>query len=302
MDKNTNLTISGVVTGMHRSGTTWFGSLFSVLDDYAVLHEPFNYNHGIKNVPRWYLDYDNLDDRYFVEQGLSSLLQGRAKFNRPFLRHARTKSILKKILGTGAERNYKDSLNSGVRNLILKDPFLIKMTPYLLSKGIPTIVIVRHPAAIFQSLNRMGWFGNMEFLPQCRAGLPAYDSDFGAEYYTARLWSELYSPVLKCHKSHLSEKLLILSHEDFFDDLVDGCAKISNLLGAGTSVDKMFAYVRRTSTADLVVPKGKKVHSLARNSKALAGSWRSEVCMDSLSVFENECGELYRELIQICST
>lgn len=289
--------VSVVITGMHRGGTTWFGSLFGCLESVSVIHEPFNYNHGIVGVPRWYLDHTDED---YLFSSLEKIGSGKAVFKRPFLKHSVLRSVAKMILGSGAGAIYNKSMASSSSQLYLKDPFLIKSTRSLISKGIKVIVIVRNPAAIFQSLRRLGWQNNLKNLVSNTNSLPLFESPFGAEYYMARLWNELYSDISEYSNSADSNHLFLINHEAFFSDVHMNCMKLFRFLELDSHIEQMLAYGLETTSAEVVTPNGRDVHVLSRNSEELKNSWRSTISNESLSIFETECGELYRRTLKLC--
>jgi len=289
--------VSAVITGIHRGGTTWFGSLFNCLESVSVIHEPFNYNHGIVGVPRWYL---GPTDEEFLFSSLEKISSGNAVFKRPFLKHAALRSVAKMILGSGAEAIYNNSMASSSSELYLKDPFLIKTTGKLISKGIKVIVIVRHPAAVFQSLKRLEWQNSLKNLVFNTDNLPRFETPLGAEHYMAKLWNELYSDLSKCADSVDSNNLFLINHEAFFSDVHKNCMKLFRFLELESHIEQMLAYGLETTSAKVVTPSGRDVHVLSRNSQELKNSWRLSISNESLSVFETECGGLYRKILESC--
>jgi hypothetical protein len=50
-----------IVTGMHRSGTTYVGRILGLCDKVDVFHEPFNRHFGLKGVKK---NYPAVDMQY----------------------------------------------------------------------------------------------------------------------------------------------------------------------------------------------------------------------------------------------
>lgn len=289
-----------VVTGMHRSGTTWFGSLLESMGFYGVIHEPFNKNHGLVGTPRWYLDSRFSEDRAFFERGLRDLCAGSARFRRPFLSHAKMRSLAKWFLGTGAERIYRTALSNPTGRLVLKDPFLLTFVPSLVEHEIEAVIVVRHPAAIFGSLQRMQWDVSLdEFADRGLVVADAKSIEDRARTI-ATYWNAIYGPALECSKSGKGSRLLFVSHELFFDDVVAGCHRIARFLGENEAPVGMLDYAARTTTATTVKPTGRQVHQLSRDSRTLAGAWKKDLSPSVIAVFEEVAGDKYNELVKLC--
>ena len=156
-----------VVCGLHRSGTTYIGRMLSCLKLFPVIHEPFNMDFGIKNVPVVYPYIEDKDDvnGQLVQQAIAfqcawnkesgyltssrfrksfyAITGGRSGIRWGFLR-------LRKWLGMLPDR------------VCWKDPFVTLATPYLVREtDAKVICMVRHPAAIHHSTEKKGWNFNI---------------------------------------------------------------------------------------------------------------------------------------------
>lgn len=89
---------------MHRSGTTWLGAVLDNVPALFSMHEPFNVDHGLRNVPRWYLDHRDCEDRQFFWKSIDETLGGIAKYRRKFELNRPISSMLR---GNGSERDYR---------------------------------------------------------------------------------------------------------------------------------------------------------------------------------------------------
>ena len=100
-------TLSGCVTGMHRSGTTWLGTLISKFDKMVAIHEPCNFGYGLKGVPRWYIDGRYSEDRDFVDRLLREIPAGSARFQRDFSIKRPVHGLARLVLGNRSEREWR---------------------------------------------------------------------------------------------------------------------------------------------------------------------------------------------------
>lgn len=199
----TTKTLSLVVTGMHRSGTTWIGKVVDKLPEVTMLDEPFNAGTGLRGVRCFYLDPSRPDDVGFLNDALDRLENGTARFRRIMeLRRGLARFALVALRGTGLERSYKSFLRSPITKFGVKDPFLVMFTRFFAMRDVPVIVTVRHPAAILQSLKRMGW----EIpLANFKGSIP--DEEYARllkdeHRAICKCWQIIYEPVLQHLRAH----------------------------------------------------------------------------------------------------
>ena len=146
-----------LVTGAHRTGTTWVGKMLAAGGGAAYISEPLNIWHrpGVLRVPtrHWYtyLCPDNeaaylpalrdmLDLRYHAGDEIRSL-----RSLKDFLRMGRDWSTF----SVGKLRGKRP---------LLKDPFAVFSAPWFASRlNCQVVITVRHPAAFASSLKRLDW-------------------------------------------------------------------------------------------------------------------------------------------------
>ena len=146
-----------LVTGAHRSSTTWVGKMLSANPDYAYVSEPLNVLHrrGVmrKPVHHWYT--------YVCDENGSHLLSG---FYETMQLRYHTWLELKDIRSLkDAGRLVRDwgSFTLGRaqgRQVLLKDPFALFSADWFSHQlGCEVVIAVRHPAAFVSSLKRLNW-------------------------------------------------------------------------------------------------------------------------------------------------
>ncbi len=144
-----------LVTGIHRSGSTWVGHMLALAPGVAYVHEPFNmdYAHPGKCTARFpyrftYVTGDN-----------------EAPYLRPLWRTLTLRyNLWPEIRATRAlRRPVRDALGfarlrlAGTRTL-MKDPMAVFSTEWLAAQfAMAVVVCVRHPAAFAGSVKRFGW-------------------------------------------------------------------------------------------------------------------------------------------------
>jgi hypothetical protein len=149
-----------LVTGMHRSGTTWLGRMLCASGRLIDVQEPLNTSNRLTvleaRVPDWYAYIsESNEDPYlrayrdaaaFRLHPLWDLKRIRFGFHRDPFRVARRWG------------NFLIGRAQG-RRLLIKDPFAVFSLPWFSRRvGCQVVVVVRHPAAVVSSLKERGWW------------------------------------------------------------------------------------------------------------------------------------------------
>lgn len=131
-----------LVTGTHRSGTTWFGSMLAASGIWHI-HEPFAPYKGLWK--EWF-SYARSDDRNTeIDRLMQQLLAGK---HRQTLQIAWTDHPMMPLR----------ILPQSVHRVLIKDPIACLMSDYLTRHfDLDTFVLFRHPAAFVESVIRLEW-------------------------------------------------------------------------------------------------------------------------------------------------
>ncbi|MEW6031096.1 MAG: sulfotransferase [Chloroflexota bacterium] len=274
-----------LVTGAHRSGTTWVGRMLAAEDDVAYISEPLNVLHrpGVLRaaVKHWYtyitaeneseylpafrelLDYD-----YHLWSEIRSI-----RSRKDFLRMIRDFHTF-----------FVGSLH-GERPL-LKDPFAVFSTPWFAERlDCQVVVTVRHPAGFASSLKRLGWsfdFRDLldqpllmrDHLEQDRADMEAMPAD-DIIGQAALLWRMIYRVVHGTRSLHPDFK--VIRHEDLSLDPVRGFRALYESLGLDFTSRAEKTILTSSSSENPTEPSRKKVHSVKLDSRANVGSWKKRL-------------------------
>lgn len=149
-----------LVTGSHRSGTTWIGKMISASPSVAYIHEPFNpciskIFPGICGIDfnYWYeyVTYEN-EAKYYPE--IKKTLNFRYDLNKQIASYHKLrdyKRTIKEYLSF-----YRYRLSNSVP--LIKDPFTLFSAEWLAEKFDMNVVItIRHPASFISSLQKLNW-------------------------------------------------------------------------------------------------------------------------------------------------
>jgi hypothetical protein len=275
-----------LVTGAHRSGTTWAGRVLAAsATPVGYIWEPFNPRHRPGTFPIRFPHYfhylcaengaacagpiaDMLAFRYRPAAELARLRSARdaARMGRDWWRFARSR-------------------RRGATPLV-KDPIALFSAPWLAETfQMRVLVMIRHPAAFAASIRRRGWRHRFAgFLEQpllMRDLLEPYTDEIRAASdrtpdildEAILLWNILYGTVARFQERH--PDWVFARHEDLAREPVAGFRDLYARLGLGWSgaVEEL---VRQTSDASNPAEVA-RVDAIRRNSAEQARSWRAQL-------------------------
>lgn len=256
------------VTGMHRSGTTWVGQMVDRALPGCIIHEPMNAHVGLRGVDKWYY---GPKDKSHVTTLIGEMIQGRRSFRRRRDKDGLLKNLARTIGGSRYERDLAAALGSGSSTLLLKDPFLIRVGSVLVeafdAKG---VIMVRHPAALINSLKRMGW--TLPALDGLEPGPAQADPNLQFAFDVGRFWSALYAEV-ETQLAIAPNHLLLVRHEDMCVEPVRIGGEILVHLGIPTN-EKAQDFLRVSTSGNAGEMSGNQLHNMHRDARKLVSSWR----------------------------
>jgi len=279
-----------LVTGAHRTGTTWVGKMLAASSQVAYISEPLNVWHrpGVLRAPvsKWYtLICEENEDEFLP--AFRDLL----RFRYSLWREIRSLRSRKDFLRMG--RDFSIFLRGRFLGQIplIKDPFAIFSAPWFTTRlGCRVVITVRHPAGFASSLKRLNWeFDFRDLLEQPllmerwlgvdRAEMEAAQRDdiLGG---AALLWRMVYRVVARMMKLHPS--FIIIRHEDLSHDPVS-CYRD---LYAALALDFTPAVERTilnasSSNNPTELSKG-KVHAVKLDSRANLDNWKKRLSPDEI--------------------
>lgn len=147
-----------LVTGSHRSGSTWVGRMLAQAQELVYLHEPFNADYsdpgtcGARFEFRFtYVTAEN-EAEYFPYLRKTTRLE----YNwSAALRSVHSWAELQTVWRAG--QAWRRRRAAGNR-LLIKDPLALLSAPWLAERfGAQVVVLIRHPAAFVSSIKRFDW-------------------------------------------------------------------------------------------------------------------------------------------------
>jgi len=274
-----------LVTGAHRSGTTWAGKMLAADSETTYVSEPLNVLHrpGIfgAKVKHWY--------QYICEENEGEYLhafQQLLELDYHLLDEMRSIRSPKDLLRMGRDfAIFYRGLMQGQRVLI-KDPFAVFSTQWFAKKlNCKIIVTVRHPAAFASSLQRLNWsFDFNDLLDQpllMRDHLEKYRDEMSAIKkddiigQASLLWKMIYASV---HSTRwLNPDLLAVRHEDLSRDPVDQYRNLYSKLGLEFS-SRVQKFIENSSSSENPTELShRKTHSVKLDSLANIKNWQKRL-------------------------
>jgi hypothetical protein len=271
-----------LVTGAHRSGTTWVGTMLALSPHVGLIHEPFSpiTPPGISGAPF---------DRFFRyvcaenEGPYVPHLERTLRFSYDVARQLRAIRSPRELVRSAQDfASFTVNRARGARPL-LKDPIAVFSSEWLESRfGAQVVVLVRHPAAFASSLKRLGWthqFG--DFLDQpllLRDHLGRFEPEIRDFAERERdvvdqailLWRLIYSTVLTFRERH--PDWVFLRHEDISREPARVFSSLFATLGVEFD-DRIRAGIESHSEEGNPAELRKK-HDVRLDSRASIDSWR----------------------------
>ena len=298
-----------LVTGPHRSGTTWVGRMLSVNGDVAYVSEPLNVWHrpGVFNAPvaHWYtyICEDN-EEKY-----LASFRQT-LKLDYHLWKEIKSLRSLRDLLRMFRDLSIFTFGRWGQRRVLLKDPFAIFSTPWFAQRlGCDVVIVLRHPAAFVSSLKRLDWpFDFKDLLAQ-----PLLMRDW-LEPFRAEMEEALTQPRdvigqgsllwrVICYVTHkVSERhpnFHVVRHEEFSLQPIKGFEKLYGQLELPFTSRVKAGILRATSAQNPQEISLDSIYSTNLDSAANLENWKQRLSKEEIarvrSLTEDVAGLYYRD-------
>lgn len=280
-----------LVTGTHRSGTTWIGKMLAANPSTAYISEPLNVLHrpGIfrLQMDRWY--------QYICEQNGSEYLSAfkeLLEYEYHFWKELRSIRSLKDFLRMGRDfRTFYYGLEEGRRTLI-KDPFAVFSTAWFARElNFKVVIAVRHPLAFVSSLKRLNWpFDFQDLLDQpllMRDHLEPFRSQMESAKsedvigQSALLWMLIYRVVHADRE--LNPALMIVRHEDLSRDPVNGFRDLYASLRLDYTSQVQKIILNSSSSGNPMELSHNKIHGVRLDSRANIDNWKKRLTEDEIN-------------------
>ena len=280
-----------LVTGSHRSGTTWVGKMLAADATTAYISEPLNVLHrpGVYRTPVKYW-YTYITDENGVDYlpAFNELLN----FQYHTLHEIISLRSVKDFLRMG--RDFRIFFNGSMhgQRALIKDPFAVFSTPWFAKQlNCQVVITARHPGGFVSSLKRLGWnfdFGNLlnqplfmrDHLEGDRAAMESMPKD-DLVGQAALLWKIIYRFV---HSTRTGfPQFNIVRHEDLSRDPIGGYQTLYKSLGLDFT-DRVKDIIQNSSSSENPAKLAKnKTHSVKLDSRANLDNWKKILSSEEIT-------------------
>lgn len=286
-----------LVTGSHRSGTTWVGKMLALTKDVYYIHEPFAPNGLLAKrnlITYWFIHLDQ--DYPELQRELKRIITGRYSFIEaiyPFDEQGKFyyKKIPEKLRQYHNQWSVRRRQSFNIKRPLLKDPFAIFSAEWYQRKfSTANVILVRHPAAFVGSLKRMDWRFNFRNWTEQLTLMERYLYPFESQLRdppvdqiceAALLWLCIHHVINEYRAVH--KDWIFLRHEDLSRQPVETFHMMYRKLDLPYDSYVEQSIKRFTSESNPAdVKRERQVHQLKRNSRANIKTWKKRLTPDEI--------------------
>lgn len=267
-----------LITGAHRSGTTWVGKMIANSPSVRYIHEPFNIDYSAYKVkPDYWFQYVTRENEGLLYQQIKQLVTPQSQ---PFPPKSKNIKKLFKFVKSSPQK----------QRTLIKDPIAVFSVEWLAERfNMDAVIMIRHPAAFVDSIRERNWAHDFNHFLKQPLLLEEHLSPFKEEIieFTRRtydiidqailLWKLIYYMVSKYRQRH--DDWLYIRHEDLSRDPVKGFREIFRYLDI-----KFSKKIKKTieDHSNKGNPIGGDVHSIKRDSKAIIKKWQTRFTQEEI--------------------
>jgi hypothetical protein len=284
---NKNLRSPILVTGAHRTGTTWVGKMLAASGEAAYISEPLNIWHrpGVMRVPiqYWYKYICERNENEFLDA-----LHDTIHFRYLLLAEIGSLRSKKDVLRMGRDINIFLYGNLLRKRALLKDPFAVFSAIWFAEKfGCQVVITVRHPAAFASSLKRLNWPFDFKHLLSQPLLMQDWLEPFRSKMETlaerpddilgqaSLLWCIIYRVIMQYRLER--PDFQIVRHEDLSLDPVKGYQTLYSNLGL-RFIPRVEQAILKSSSSDNPKELSKhSTYSVRLDSQANLINWKKRL-------------------------
>jgi hypothetical protein len=303
-----NTTKPIIITGSHRSGTTWVGNIIKNSPMIYYIHEPLTPNsitRGLFDTEIWYKYYDPNKEYQKVESTLNDLFIGQYPLRAVLhFKNSLPNTDYRNLNGINNDKfdfkylkwrinAYLDSKRLKLSKLnhdqiipLIKDPICLTAVEWIHKRWkSKNVFLIRHPAAFVSSLLRLNWRFNFEnFIKQpelINRFLKPYESDINSppeDFISEASLIWLCTTKIIIDYQEIYPNWIYIRHEDLsYNPIKEFKLLFKKLELPYTSKVKRLIKATSHHTNPSEVSDKSKVHQLQRNSKENIKNWKKRL-------------------------
>jgi hypothetical protein len=271
-----------LVTGSHRSGTTWVGQVIASAKNIRYIEEPFNKSFHKEKVPfenmYEYINNNSLGNQFIAKKHLESYYRLFSKLN--WIQIKKIRSWNNGVVF------FKDIFKRFYYRTLFKDPIALFSTEWIYENfNCKIVVLIRHPAAFVGSLKIKNWnfdFNNLKNQPQLLEILP---NDFVLKIFEFSetqkdiidqgilIWNIFYY-IINQYQEKYFDQWYFIKHEDISMNPMEEFKKL--FLFLELKMDKNTEeFIKVTSNSNLN-------KDLFRNSEKNIYTWKTRLTSEEI--------------------
>ncbi len=271
-----------LVTGAHRSGSTWTGRVLSQASNVRFVQEPFNIEKAPKHCPLTYW-FEHIENEYNVQEPVKEYL-------RSFLQPSFSRGVYEMVRWQETKEikcYLQEMLDKPISyRTLYKDPIAVMSAEWIASElEADVVAVIRHPAAFVASIKLKNWEFDFHEIWKQQDFVEKNLSPFKEQirlHSTFRydiisqgilLWNLIYYMVYT-YREKYAEKWYFIRHEDLSKEPLCEFEKIFAFLGLDFT-ESIQQYIRKSTD-------GSKINGINRNSKENLHTWKTRLSAEEV--------------------
>jgi hypothetical protein len=295
-----------LVTGSHRSGSTWVGNVLALAPGVGYVHEPFN----VRTRPGVCAARFATDFAYVTPANEAAYLEPlRATLSWRYALEAEAPKLRtpRDVARLARDYAYFETMRRRGARLVMKDPIALFSAEWLAARfDMPVVTVIRHPAAFVASLLAAGWYkfpfrtllGQealvRERLEPFRAELEAADAVRPEPLAVGMLlWRVIHHHIRLLRDAH--PDWIFVRHEDLSRDPAAGFRDLYDRLGLDFTpetpgrIDALSERDRGLASFSIFGSRRRVV----RDSKKNLQSWRRRLSEAQIAAIREGCADVW---------
>lgn len=288
-----------LITGCHRSGSTWIGNVLKATNQIIYVPEPLNFkikqnlhHFSGRNEALWFPAIEFMDQSVY-RSGFEKIL---------------SRKVLASDFDFTAFEDIKTWVSLrvrffGNRRILLKDPIALFSSNWLYENyNTQNIILIRRPEAFISSIKKNKWEFDFNHLKCQEQFIDTYLKEYKKEIFKHAekkydivdqgilLWNVFYSFVSQMKVKY--KDWYFVSHEDISLNPIEEFEKIFLYLNIDFN-SKAREYIRSTTNSKNTIEReDENVHVLNRNSKEVINTWRNRLYDSEIEKIQKETEDI----------
>lgn len=290
-----------LVTGSHRSGTTWVGRMLCASRAAGYVHEPFN---PIRSpgwfpepLPYWFM-YLTEENAAPYERDVADLLALKYPL-RALLRLRSARGVAQQVPELARSVVYRAQR----RRTLVKDPMALFSAEWLSRRfGMDVVVMIRHPAAFVGSVKKLNWGFDYErnwlaqdllmrdLLGRWAPEFEGYQGEVDLVGEGIVMWNAMYDVVRGYRERHPDWHFV--KYDDLADDPLAGFRDLYERLGLPWDERARRAVTESTSARNVKEVPAWRRRAIKRDSSAAKRTWGQRLTPEEVERVRREVAEI----------